>query len=149
MPISRILPGNTATSSLPFHTSPATWRANIGFSPLSVTQWVNSRVDPFAAALSGTVDLLAGFQQEAVTYSSWEHARFQQDLLTSRRILAKESRPLQLTGNERWPHFSKKVSPQKRRHIQMGKTDQTRFKSICWLCYLMDHYPGGLITDLP
>ena len=91
MPISRILPANTATSSPPFPTSPTTWAANIGFSPSSVTQWVNSRLDPFAVSHSGTADPLAGFPQVAVTYSAWKHARSQQGLLSSLRTLAKKA----------------------------------------------------------
>ena len=91
MPISRNHPCNTATSTLPFHTSPSTWAANIGFSSSAVIQWVNSRSDPYDAALSSTVDPLAGFPQEAITYSAWRHERPQLGLLTSLRILAKKA----------------------------------------------------------
>ena len=52
MPITRNHPFNTATAMLLFHTSPSAWAANIGFSSSAVIQWVNSRLDPFVAALS-------------------------------------------------------------------------------------------------
>ena len=91
MPITRNQSFNTATAMLPFHTSPSVWAANIGFSSSAVIQWVNFRSDPYDAALSSTVDPLAGFPQEAITYSAWRHERPHLGLLTSLRILAKKA----------------------------------------------------------